>query len=139
MNLVAYYPFGISTNVVTIQNKMNSKLLNPGDLPTTLKIYYSLQTAAGLSKIQLLEEQGANENIGELNFSSITQLNENDQYICIDMKNHLIEGLNENMEKTGTLYNRFISSGDFFSLPVGIYYIDSNIEFEKIEFSSLYY
>ena len=118
---------------------MNSKLLNPGDLPAALKIYYSLQTVAGLSKIQLLEEQDANENIGELNFSSITQLNENDQYICIDMKNHLIEGLNENMEKTGTLYNRFISSGDFFSLPVGIYYIDSNVEFEKIEFSSLYY
>ena len=42
INLVAYYPFGISTNVVTIQNKTNSKLLNPGDLPTALKIYYSL-------------------------------------------------------------------------------------------------
>ena len=136
-NLVAYYPFGISVNPVTVKSSSHSRILNPGDLPTGLKIYYSIEGAQSLLKIQLLKEDETS--IGELNFSSISSLGENDEYICIDMKNHLIEGLDENFKKTGNLYNKFITTGDFFELPIGVYYIDSNVEFEKVEFSSLYY
>lgn len=137
-NLVAYYPFGISVSPVVIKNSSYSKLLNPGDLPTGLKIYYSIENAQSLSKIQLFKEDGTTQ-INELNFSSISSLSESDKYICIDTKTHLIEGLDENFVKTGNLYNKFITTGDFFSLPIGAYYVGSNVAFEKIEFSSLYY
>lgn len=136
VNLVAYYPYGIATRLVTIEKENNYKIFNPGDLPTGLKIYYSIENARSLSKVQLLKKD---ESICELNFSDIESLNENDKYICIDTRNHLIEGLDKDFNKTGNLYNKFITSGDFFSLPVGIYYIDSNVEFEKVEFSALYY
>lgn len=137
-NLVAYYPFGISVKPVTIKNSFSCKILNPGDIPSYPKIFYSIENAANLSKIQLSGKQDFSSIAGELNFSTITAAG-NDKYICIDTRTHLIEGLDENFIKTGNLYNKFIISGDFFSLPVGVCYINSNITFEKIEFSSLYY
>ena len=136
VNLVAFYPYGIATKLVSIENSMNHKILNPGDLPTGLKIYYSIENATQLSQIKLLK---GNEVLYQLNFSDITSLNENDKYICIDTSNHLIEGLDINFKKTGNLYNRFIESGDFFSLPVGVYNISSNVQFLKVQFSAIYY
>lgn len=136
VNLVAYYPYGISTKLVTIKKNTSHKIINSGDLSTGIKIYYSLTTAAGLSEIKLMKKD---EVIAQMGFSNISSLNESDKYICIDTKSHLIEGLDEDFKKTGNLYNKFNDSGDFFLLPVGTYNISSNVEFEKVEFSSLYY
>ena len=60
-------------------------------------------------------------------------------YICIDGRTHLIEGLDENYKKTGMLYNRFITSGDFFLLPIGKSNLTTSIACDKIEYNYLYY
>lgn len=66
------------------------------------------------------------------------RLNPNDKYICINTKTHLIEGLDEDYNKTGTLYNGQIESGDFFNLPVGENRIKS-FGFKMIKFNYIYY
>lgn len=136
VNLVAFYPYGIATRKVSIENTAYHKITNAGDLPAGLEIYYSIENATALQKVELLKDD---ESICSLGFSNLVPLSENDKYICIDTRKHLIEGLDEHFNKTGNLYNKFISSGDFFSLPIGIYYINSNTPFLKTEFSSLYY
>ena len=55
------------------------------------------------------------------------------------MRTHLIEGLNNSFEKNGTLYNKFIASGDFFDLPVDKNILTSNIPWHSIKFNYLYY
>ena len=68
-----------------------------------------------------------------------------DKYLLIDMRTHLIEGLNNKKEKTGNLYNKFIASGDFFNVPVGRYIIHGEwrngtiLTFLQIECTPLYY
>jgi len=70
-----------------------------------------------------------------------------DYYICIDTKTNLIEGLNQSMQKTGNLYNKFIYSGDFFKVPIGNYTISStngastpsNVNWNKIIYNYIYY
>lgn len=60
--------------------------------------------------------------------------------MCIDTRTHLIEGLDENYNKTGTLYNSQIQAGDFFNLPVGENRIKSPVfGFKMIKFNYLYY
>jgi hypothetical protein len=67
------------------------------------------------------------------------QLNNNDMYICIDGRTHLIEGLDSEYQKTNTLYNRYIISGDFFSLPVGKNTFTTDQTCNKITYNYLYY
>lgn len=136
VTFVAYYPYAISVTPVVINSNSYAKMLNPGDLPTSLKIYYSITNAAELNNIEIINNK--DEVSGTLQLSGVTQLG-SDEYICIDTRTHLIEGLDAEMKKTGNLYNKFITSGDFFQLPVGVHYIRSNTAFEKVEFSSLYY
>ena len=62
-----------------------------------------------------------------------------DTYIVINTKNYLIEGLDENFERTGTLYNKYISAGDFFHPPVGRSFLQSTVAFEKAIYTPLYY
>ena len=136
INLVAYYPYGISTMDIKINGGIKSILTNAGDIETPIKIYYSLNDnliGQNLS-LSLSEDQNKilNLNIGQ-------KLNENDVYICIDGKTHLIEGLDINYKKTGNLYNRFITSGDFFLLPIGENNFITTIACDKIEFNYLYY
>lgn len=68
-----------------------------------------------------------------------SQLNQNDMYFCINTKTHLIEGLDRNYEKTGTLYNSQIIAGDFFNLPLGQNKLSSYIGWNKIKFNYIYY
>jgi phage-related protein len=74
-----------------------------------------------------------------LNITIEQKLSGKDTYICIDMRTHLIEGLDTNYKKTGMLYNRFITSGDFFLLPVGKNTLTTSKSCDKIEYNYLYY
>jgi len=47
--------------------------------------------------------------------------------------------MDTNYKKTGMLYNRYITSGDFFLLPVGENTFVTNIACNKIEYNYLYY
>jgi hypothetical protein len=62
-----------------------------------------------------------------------------DNYILINSKTHLIEGLNSDFKKTGHLYNKYIYTGDFFDAPVGRSVFLSATKFYKLEYTPLYY
>ena len=87
---------------------------NPGDLPTDFKIYYDIANVSATFTVSCTE--------GTLNINGIPEgktcgNNIRDEQICINTKNHLIEGYRNN-EPTGNLYNEYIVSGDFFKIPV---------------------
>ena len=133
VNLVAYYPYAESVRAGKIESKTSDTISNIGDLEMPIKIYYPISTA----NVNLVLND-ANKETKVLNLSGVSNL-DNDSYFCIDMKTHLIEGVDSNLNKTGHLYNRFITSGDFFNIPVGINTISSTPAWHRVTFNYLYY
>lgn len=101
-------------------------LKNPGDLETDINIITTATSGLSFS---------LNGNI-ELSLNDIT-LEDGDSKIRINSSTHLIEGLNSNNVPTGNLYNKYISSGDFFKVPLG----DSTLTGPSmtVEYDYLYY
>lgn len=107
-------------------------LYNPGDLETDFLAYYARTSLAELSRVYI------DSNILSFDFNSND--NVTDTYIRINSKANLIEGCDENFQPTGTLYNKFITSGDFFKIPTGesqLLSVGANCV--KIEYDYLYY
>lgn len=107
-------------------------LYNPGDLETDFFAYYARTSLSALTKIYI------NSNI--LNFDFSNNDNVTDTYIRVNSKANLIEGCDENFKPTGTLYNKFITSGDFFKIPTGesqLLSVGANCV--KIEYDYFYY
>jgi len=84
---------------------------NPGDLETDF-----------ILKLRFLNNEIAPGSIymgigsAQLNFKKIVAKN-SDVGIQINTKLNLIEGIDINGKKTGTIYNEYISSGEFFKIP----------------------
>lgn len=134
VNLVAFYPYAESVRAGTIDSKTNDTISNIGDLEMPIKIYYNSNcTDINLS---LTDEEGK---INTLVMNGISKQNNSDAYICINMKTHLVEGIDNNFNKTGYLYNKFITSGDFFNVPIGLNVLNSSIAWHKVTFNYLYY
>ena len=107
-------------------------LYNPGDLETDFFAYYARTSLTELSRVYI------DSNI--LNFDFSSNDNVTDTYIRINSKTNLIEGCDETFQPTGTLYNKFITSGDFFKIPTGesqLLSVGANCV--KIEYDYLYY
>ena len=107
-------------------------LYNPGDVETDFFAYYEKTSLKALSRIYI------NSNILNFDFSNNDRIT--DTYIRINSKANLIEGCDENYKPTGILYNKFITSGDFFKIPTGeskLYSI--NAKCVKIDYDYLYY
>lgn len=113
------------------------KLYNPGvketDFILTLNFANGIISAGGI-------------NIGadsQLNFKTITSQNEDDQ-IKINTKLNLIEGY-KNGKKSGIIYNKYITSGTFFKIPVSngtdIILTLNQIKayFDNIEYNYIYF
>ena len=134
LNLVAYYPYALSTTPIIINgnNTRIYSIFNAGDLDTPFKIYF-LASEKNIS-VALNET----EELQRIELKNIVQNNE-DVYICIDMKTNLIEGLDSNFQKTGHLYNQFKTTGDFFKIPVGDSVITTSNSCVKIEYYHIYY
>ena len=179
INLTAFYPYAIGVEQqkliirennnygpnVGIYGAGNSylKTYNKGDFECPFKIYYQRSTSNNdtLSSILYCALIKTTEDIYEQDFSQkeiIKQIvieipkgewNLEDHWICIDMKTHLIEGINSSNKKTGRLYNYGVIEGDFFELPQEfnvIIWSDSTLDFtgdfitpHKIEYNELYY
>lgn len=133
INLVAYYPYALSTKEIVIGSKKEQELNNMGDLEVPIKIYYTINDSNKNINLEL------NDGNKVLNIENISKINADDVYICIDNRTHLIEGLDSNFNKTGTLYNRFITSGDFFLLSIGKNTLTANVNWYSIKFNYLYY
>ena len=132
VTFVAYNPYAVSTESVEFVATKKVQLDNSGDLDTYFKVYFPIVSEIGLN----LTSGG--KTIGQLTISGLTRQG-TDSYICIDMKTHLIEGMNASFEKTGNLYNRFILSGDFFSVPIGQNVLTANTNWTKLTMSQMYY
>jgi hypothetical protein len=104
-----------------------------GDLEVPIKIYYTSNDSNKNTNLEL------NNDSEVLNIENISKIKADDVYICIDNRTHLIEGLDSNFNKTGTLYNRFITSGDFFLLPTNRNILTANVDWNLIKFNYLYY
>lgn len=107
-------------------------LYNPGDLETDFYAYYARTSLSTLNKIYI--------GSSILNFDFSLNDNVTDSYIRVNSKANLIEGCNENFELTGTLYNKFITGGDFFKIPMGesqLLSVGANCV--KIDYNYLYY
>lgn len=136
VNLVAYYPYALATFTPVFQNTNAVQITNDGDLDAELEIYYTAEQARSLTQIKLNDAN--NQQLSVLNFNTITPII-GDAYIRINSRTHLIEGLNSKKEKTGTLYNRYIKSGDFFEAPLGRTNFVSNVNFSSLQYTKRYY
>ena len=133
LTFVAYYPYAISVekyldNFVGNRYANKSKwaaasgmkatqgsydgtgtsvtVYNAGDIECPIKLFFN---SGNLSSISM------GNNYGML-FTPFSLENEDTKF-CIDSSTHLIEGYNNNNQKTGNLYNKYIKSGDFFLIP----------------------
>ena len=82
------------------------KLYNPGDLDTDFKLFLNKNSGTSF--------QISIDSLRTLVLDNIVYFN-GDTKICINTATKLIEGYNNN-GKTGTLYNKFITAGDFFKI-----------------------
>ena len=139
VSLIAYYPYAIST-VPTIANNTSSNFLsNEGDIETNLQVTYNINQVTPLNNLVLKLQDITQLDLYTLTLNKISKQSTNDGYILVDFDTHLIEGLDSNFKKTGNLYNKFIKSGDFFKLPVGQFYFQSNAIATEIKYNMLYY
>lgn len=144
VNLVAYYPYALSTEETVINVKASSRRLqNLGDLDAPFKILFEITTSLTDINLRLTTNESIvadRKTLGRLKLTGITQKKDTDKYICIDSRTNLIEGLDSDYNKTSTLYNSCITIGDFFLLPPGETIIDSNsVKWHKIQYHALYY
>lgn len=66
-------------------------------------------------------------------------LKDDDVYILIDTRTNLIEGLDSSFKKTGNLYNKYITAGDFFKAPPGYSTFCSDVQFYSAKYNSIYF
>ena len=138
VQFVAYYPFAFGVVTPNVNYNLNGGIINNiGDLPANLIIVYNLQTINGIVNLELKDEK-KQVTIGQLNLRDITPF-AGDVYIQINTQTQLIEGLNASKQKTGHLYNRYITKGDFFYPPVGRTYLFSSKPFVSANYTQLYY
>ena len=98
------------------------------------------ETAAGLTYMLTLRQN--DEELYTLKLEDVTPqgpLDNKDKGFRVNCKTHLIEGLDEDGNKTGHLYNKFITTGSFFSAPVGLSKLISNVTCAAARYTPLYY
>lgn len=124
-------------------NSATITVFNAGDLATDWSAYFNVSNIGSLSTIQLVDASDPSarfpEVFGTLQFTGISAQG-SDSHIRISSRTNLIEGLDSYYKPTGTLYNKYITGGDFFQIPTGG---DCRFTFgvscEKVEYNFLYY
>lgn len=118
LTFVSYYPFGMSDLKTLATSAAGTSITNSGeiDMEWSIKIPkpQSLSTA-----FVIKDEVTANDNIRILRFDNGIDLKTGDTHFLVSSKTNLIEGVDTNGNKTGNVYNQFITAGDFFKIPVG--------------------
>lgn len=138
VQLVAYYPFAFSVvSPKLAYSEQGAIINNSGDMQANLQVIFPLDSIPSLVRLELRDTN--QKTIGEMNLKDIEKQDNDDKYILIDSQTQLIEGLDENKNKTGKLYNRYIGSGDFFWPPVGRSYLFSSTPFESAQYTPLFY
>ena len=169
ISFVAYYPFarGVykfetdTKDIINVEewidasglkgatkNNYNSfseegscNLYNAGDLPTDFKLIVNIEN----KPTNITLKTNENQIIGSLNFSLAKQ--GSDTYVRFNSATQLIEGLKQptdgKFELTGNLYNKYITDGDWFKIPIGESIINiaemSHSDKPTIDYDYLYY
>ena len=138
VQFIAYYPFAFSvvSPNLTYSNQ-GSIINNNGDLPANLDIMFSLNNIPSIINLELRDSN--KKTIGKMVLENIQPQGAHDEYILINSRTQLIEGLDADKQKTGVLYNRFLTSGDFFWPPVGRSYLVSSTKFENANYTPLFF
>ena len=116
-------------------------LYNAGDLPTDFKLIVNIEN----NPTNITLKNSEDKTIGSLNFSLAKQ--GRDTYVRFNSTTQLIEGLIQltdgEFELTGNLYNKYITEGDWFKIPVGESVINiaetSHSDKPTIDYDYLYY
>lgn len=142
VTLIAYYPYGIATYSPELRNISSGKIVNNGDLPALLEVEYDFSGTNSLSFTLKLNDDNATSLMIE-DAAPASQLISGttvyDKKLLVNCKTHLIEGLDEDGNKTGHLYNKYITSGSFFNVPVGQSNVTSTVTFAALRYTPLYY
>ena len=128
-------------NYNSFSEEGSCNLYNAGDLPTDFKLIVNIEN----KPTNITLKTNENQIIGSLNFSLAKQ--GNDSYVRFNSATQLIEGLIQStdgeFELTGNLYNKYITEGDWFKIPVGESVINiaetSHSDKPMIDYDYLYY
>ena len=124
------------------------KMFNAGDIEMPLKLWFALPTEDDIKMnliIELYENADGGDPQKSLRLTNIQRLiglsprgAGRDKYIVVDMVDFHVEGYDEYNRPTGRLYDRYITNGNFYHLPLGECVIKVDKEPIKIEGSYLY-
>ena len=128
-------------NYNSFSEEGSCNLYNAGDLSTDFKLIVNIEN----KPTNITLKTNENQIIGSLNFSLAKQ--GDDTYVRFNSATQLIEGLkqstNGEFELTGNLYNKYITEGDWFKIPVGESVINiaetSHSDKPTIDYDYLYY
>ena len=88
------------------------KVYNPGDIESDFYLYFNFNT----EEITI----ALSDNSRTLSFDKIEKApDDNSNRLRINTKLHLIESLDSNNKPSGFVYNKYITKGDFFKIPIG--------------------
>lgn len=128
-------------NYNSFSEEGSCNLYNAGDLPTDFKLIVNIEN----KPTNITLKTNENQIIGSLNFSLANQ--GSDTYVRFNSATQLIEGLIKStdgeFELTGNLYNKYITDGDWFKIPIGESIINiaetSHSDKPTIDYDYLYY
>lgn len=140
IRFIAYYPFALSVEDANITyNSKGSIINNNGDLNSDFKIIYRPDTSTTQKIFNVhLTTTYKKKPYGTLSIENLI-LKDGDVYILIDTRTNLIEGLDSSFKKTGNLYNKYITTGDFFKAPPGYSVFFSDVQFYSAKYNSIYF
>ena len=136
VQLISFYPFAIGVQDQNIRYEETGSMIgNNGELEGEWQLIYKISDLNNDLSLQLKQNDQIIKSLTLNNIDGIS----GDEYIKIDSRTNLIEGLDASFNKTGTLYNKYIISGDLFKLPLEQSFLISNIEFVDGKYILLYY
>ena len=117
----------INAAIATATSTTTQYIYNPGDLETDCTIRIGIADATAVETIELHVWVSVGSRTDswtgladrKIILTGITQQHEYDECIVIDTSTNLVYGEDDPSDgsKTGSLYNKFLTSGDFFKLP----------------------
>ena len=107
-------------------------IYNAGDQPIPLKMYFKYTSTAGIfiTVGHIVETK--------ISLKIPSMKNDNNKYLCIDTRDWLVYGCDENYKPTGAIYNEYLNIDNFFDLELGSNILYFNTKPTGIEFHYLY-
>ena len=92
-------------------------LYNPGDRPADFILFIPFNSDGKIVGDNLRLWKGENQGDEYLTWKGMDRQKDRDAYIGINSRLNLIEGYDSSFNKSGSIYNKFITGGAFFKIP----------------------